>query len=155
MVLNYGVSVDYTKRAIDLVRRGAEKAGKSLADVDLPQLIVVSLSDDDPDQAIHEGKKLVAYYVATEPHIMKASGVDEDVVAKAKSMMGWPATMEDYERASSVIPEEIVREILAVGTSDDCRAKVDEHIAAGVTCPILYPLRGNIREVIDAFGRAS
>ena len=151
VVLNYGVSVDYIRRAIGLVEQGAAKAGKTLADVDLPELIVVSLSDEDPDQAIHEGKKLVAYYVATEPHIMKASGVDEDIVAKAKSMMGWPATTDDYERASHVIPEDIVRDIIAVGTADECRTKVKQYVDAGVTCPILYPLMGNIRQVIDAF----
>ena len=79
-------------------------------------------------------------------NFVAAQGAD-----KAKALMGWPATEEDYERASAVIPEEIVRDIMAVGTADDCRAKVKEYIEAGVTCPILYPLRGNIKEVIDAF----
>lgn len=149
--LNYGVSVEYVKRAIGLVEKGAKKAGKTLADIDLPELMVVSMSDEDPDEALHAGKKLAAYYFATEPHIMKASGVDEEIAEKAKSLMGWPATEEDYERASVVIPEDIVRDIMAVGTAEDCRRKVKEYMEAGVTCPILYPLRGNIREVIDAF----
>jgi 5,10-methylenetetrahydromethanopterin reductase len=149
--LNYGVSVDYVKRAIALVEKGAQKAGKSIQDVDLPELMVVSMSDEDPDAALHAGKKLAAYYFATEPHIMKASGVSEEIADKAKALMSWPATEKDYERASAVIPEEIVRDIMAVGTADDCRAKVKEYLDAGVTCPILYPLRGNIKEVIDAF----
>lgn len=149
--LNYGVSVDYIKRAIALVEKGAQKAGKSIKDVDLPELMVISMDDEDPDAALHSGKKLAAYYFATEPHIMKASGVSEEIADKAKALMGWPATEEDYERASAVIPEEIVRDIMAVGTADDCRAKVKEYMDAGVTCPILYPLRGNIKEVIDAF----
>jgi 5,10-methylenetetrahydromethanopterin reductase len=149
--LNYGVSVDYVKRAISLVEKGAQKAGKTIQDVDLPELMVVSMSDEDPDDALHSGKKLAAYYFATEPHIMKASGVSEEIADKAKALMSWPATEEDYERASAVIPEEIVRDIMAVGTADDCRAKVKEYLDAGVTCPILYPLRGNIKEVIDAF----
>jgi 5,10-methylenetetrahydromethanopterin reductase len=149
--LNYGVSVDYIKRAIALVEKGAAKAGKSLSNIDLPELMVVSMSDENPDAALHAGKKLAAYYFATEPHIMKASGVDEEIAEKAKALMGWPATEEDYERASAVIPEDIVRDIMAVGTADDCRRKVKEYLDAGVTCPILYPLRGNIKEVIDAF----
>ena len=149
--LNYGVSVDYVKRAIALVEKGAQKAGKTIKDVDLPELMVISMSDEDPDAALHSGKKLAAYYFATEPHIMKASGVSEAIADKAKALMGWPATEEDYERASAVIPDEIVRDIMAVGTADDCRAKVKEYMDAGVTCPILYPLRGNIKEVIDAF----
>jgi len=149
--LNYGVSVDYVRRAIGLVEKGAKKAGKTLAEIDLPELMVVSMSDEDPEAALHAGKKLAAYYFATEPHIMKASGVDEEIADKAKALMGWPATEEDYERASAVIPEEIVRDIMAVGNAEDCRRKVKEYLDAGVTCPILYPLRGNIKEVIDAF----
>ena len=149
--LNYGVSVDYVKRAIALVENGTAKAGKSLSNIDLPELMVVSMSDENPDAALHAGKKLAAYYFATEPHIMKASGVDEEIAEKAKALMGWPATEEDYERASAVIPEDIVRDIMAVGTAEECRRKVKEYLDAGVTCPILYPLRGNIKEVIDAF----
>lgn len=149
--LNYGVSTDYVRRAIGLVEKGAHKAGRTLQDIDLPELVVVSLSDKDPDAAVHAGKKLAAYYFATEPHIMKASGVSEEIANKARAMMGWPATQEDYEKASVVIPEELVRNIMAVGTANECRAKVKEYMAAGVTCPILYPLMGNIKEVVDAF----
>ncbi|MGQ0670123.1 MAG: LLM class flavin-dependent oxidoreductase [Actinomycetota bacterium] len=151
VVLNYGVSVDYIRRAIGLVERGARKAGKTLGYLDLPELIVCSLSDEDPDAALLEGKKLAAYYFATEPHIMRASGVSEEVAEKAKALMGWPATEEDYLRAAAVIPENLVRNIMAVGTSAECRAKVKEYVDAGVTCPILYPLMGNIKAVIDAF----
>jgi 5,10-methylenetetrahydromethanopterin reductase len=100
---------------------------------------------------LHEGKKLAAYYFATEPHIMKASGVSEEIAAQARALMSWPATEADYEVASRVIPDEIVRDIMAVGTAAECRAKVADYVAAGVTCPILYPLRGNIRQVVDAF----
>ncbi len=149
--LNYGVSVDYVKNAISLVEKGAKKAGKTIKDVDLPELVVVSMSDENPDEALHAGKKLAAYYFATEPHIMKASGVSEEIADKAKALMGWPATEDDYERASAVIPDEIVRNIMAVGTAEECRQKVKQYVDAGVTCPILYPLRGNIKEVIDAF----
>jgi 5,10-methylenetetrahydromethanopterin reductase len=131
--LNYGVSVDYVKRAIALVEKGAAKAGKSLSNIDLPELMVVSMSDENPDAALHAGKKLAAYYFATEPHIMKASGVDEEIAEKAKALMGWPATEEDYERASAVIPEDIVRDIMAVGTAEECRRKVKEYLDAGVT----------------------
>jgi 5,10-methylenetetrahydromethanopterin reductase len=151
VVLNYGVSVDYIKRAVSLVNTGARRVGRTAADLDLPELIVCSLSDEDPDLAMLEGKKLAAYYFATEPHIMRASGVSEEIAARVKGLMGWPATEEDYLRASAVIPDDLVRNIMAVGTGDECRAKVKEFLEAGVTCPILYPLMGNIREVVDAF----
>ncbi len=151
VVLNYVVSVEYIRRAVALVEQGARKAGKTLADVDRPELLVCCLSDERPDLAMAEAKKLAAYYFATEPHIMKASGASEELLARVQAIMGWPATEEDYIKAAAVIPDEVVRNIMAVGTSDECRVKVAEYIAAGVTCPILYPMMDDIKPVIDAF----
>ena len=151
VVLNYVVSVDYIRDAVARVEKGALKAGRRLADVDRPELIVCSLSDERPDLAMAEAKKLAAYYFATEPHIMKASGAGEELLARVQSMMSWPATEADYIRASDVIPDAVVRNVMAVGTSDECRAKVADYVAAGVTCPILYPIMDDIEPVIDAF----
>ena len=151
VVLNYVVSVDYIRKAVGLVEKGARKAGKTLTDVDRPELLVCCLSDKDPKAAMAEGKKLVAYYLATEPHIMKASGVSDELLEKVQSMMSWPATEEDYIRTSKVIPDEVVRNVMAVGTTEECRTKVKEYIDAGVTCPILYPMMDDIKPVIDAF----
>ncbi len=123
VVLNYVVSVEYIRDAVKLVENGAKKAGKTLADVDRPELLVCCLSDDNPAEAMAEGKKLVAYYLATEPHIMKASGVSNELLDKVQSIMSWPATEEDYIRASAVIPDEVVRNVMAVGTTKESRTR--------------------------------
>lgn len=151
VVLNYMVSVDYIRGAVSLIEKGAQKAGKSLADVDRPELLVCCLSDENPKAAFAEAKKLAAYYFATEPHIMKASGVDEELLERVQSIMSWPATEEDYRRASAVIPDEVVQNLMAVGTTKECQQKVAEYIAAGVTCPILYPMMDDIKPVVNAF----
>jgi 5,10-methylenetetrahydromethanopterin reductase len=151
VVLNYMVSVDYIREAVELVAKGARKAGRTLHDVDRPELLVCSLSDKNPRAALLEGKKLAAYYFATEPHIMKASDVEDQLLAKVQAVMGWPATEEDYLRASALIPDDVVRKLMAVGTTEECQQKVAEYIAAGVTCPILYPLMDDIQPVVDAF----
>jgi 5,10-methylenetetrahydromethanopterin reductase len=151
VVLNYMVSVDYIREAVKLVEKGAQKAGKRLADIDRPELLVCCLSDEDPSAAMQEGKKLAAYYFATEPHIMKASGVSEELLEKVQAIMGWPATEEDYIKAGKVIPDEVVRDIMAVGTTRECQETVAQYIQAGVTCPILYPMMDDIKPVVDAF----
>jgi len=150
-VLNYVVSVEYIREAVEHVRIGATKVGKTLADVDRPELLVCSLSDDDPEQAMMTGKMLVAYYLGTEPHIMKASKVDEGLIKRVQEVVGWPATEEDYRRAAGIIPDEVVRALMAVGTTRECQDKVAEYIDAGVTCPILYPMMDDIKPAIDAF----
>ncbi len=151
VVLNYVVSTDYIADAVGRVANGAAKVGKSIADIDRPELLVCALSDDDPDAAVMTAKSLLAYYLGTEPHIMKASGADPDLVERVQEIVGWPATEEDYRKAAHLIPDDLVRNVMAVGTAEQCREKVGEYIDAGVTCPILFPMMDNIKPVIDAF----
>jgi 5,10-methylenetetrahydromethanopterin reductase len=150
-VLNYIVPISYIEAAVAQLSTGAERAGRTVSDIDRPELLVCSLSDDDPAAAIMEGKKLVAYYLGTEPHIMKASNVDPDLVDRVQEIVGWPATDADYARAAPLVPDDVLHSVMAAGTSDQCRSKVAEYISAGVTCPILFPMMDDIKPVVDAF----
>ena len=141
----------YIREAVELVSVGAKKSGKSLDQIDRPELLVCSLSDEDPKEAVRTGKSLIAYYLGTEPHIMKASGADPDLVERVKEVVGWPATEDDYRKAADLIPDDLVKSLMAAGTSQQCRETVEEYVDAGVTCPILYPLMDDMRPVIDAF----
>jgi 5,10-methylenetetrahydromethanopterin reductase len=66
------------------------------------------------------------------------------------AVLTWPATHEQVEAASKLVPDEIVQMLTASGTAADARAKVAEYVANGATCPILYPL-GDAKAMIDAF----
>ena len=151
VVLNYIVPTEYIRDSVDLVAQGAAKVDKSIKDVDRPELLVCSLSDNDPDEAMTTGKALVAYYLGTEPHIMEASGADPDLITRVKEIVGWPATEADYRKAADIIPDDLVRSVMAVGTTRECRDKVAQYIEAGVTCPILFPMLDDIKPVVDAF----
>jgi 5,10-methylenetetrahydromethanopterin reductase len=151
VILNYVVTPDYVREAVARVEAGADRVGRSIDDVDRPELLVCSLSDDDPDEAVRTGRSLVAYYLGTEPHIMEASGADPELVDRVKEVVGWPATEADYRRAADLIPDDLARSLMAVGTATQCRDTVAEYVDAGVTCPILYPLMDDMVPVIDAF----
>ena len=150
-VLNYVVSTDYIRDAVAQLAVGAAKVGKPIDEIDRPELLVCSLSNDDPDEAVMTGKSLLAYYLGTKPHIQEASGADPELIARIKEVVGWPATEADYRKAAALIPESLVRTLMAVGTSTQCRDKVAEYIDAGVTCPILYPMMPRIEDVVNAF----
>jgi len=113
--------------------------------------LACSLSEDDPAEAVRTGKALVAYYLGTEPHIMEASGAEPELITKVQEVVGWPATEADYRRAADLIPDSLVRSLMAVGSGAECRTKVAEFIDAGVTCPILYPVMDDVASVVDAF----
>jgi 5,10-methylenetetrahydromethanopterin reductase len=151
-VLNYLVSPSYNVGALEALARGAAKAGRSLDDVDRPQLIVCSV-DNDRQAALDGARLLVTQYLGQQPHIMKASGVPQELLDEIGEVLTWPATHEQVVAASKLVPDDIVQMITASGTPDEVRAKVDEYVAAGCTCPILYPLADDVALMIDTFAR--
>lgn len=151
-VLNYCVPPDYNDMALEQLEIGAKKAGRTLEDLDRPQLVVCSV-DYDHDKAIDTTRELLTQYLAQQPHIAKASGVSMDVVEEIQSILGWPATHEQIQAAKHLVPEELIHKITASGTPDEARAKVQEYINHGATCPILYPVGGDFKLLIDTFAQ--
>jgi 5,10-methylenetetrahydromethanopterin reductase len=149
-LLNYCVPPEYNDRAMEILEKGAGKSGRSLEDIDRPQLIVCSV-DTDRARAILSAKALITQYLAQQPHIARASGVREEIVKEVQSILGWPATKEQITKAMDLVPDELVLRISATGTPDEARAKVDEYIERGCTCPVLYPL-GDPYLMMDTFG---
>ncbi len=152
-VLNYCVAPEYNDKALELLEKGAKKAGRTLAEIDRPQLIVCSV-DEDHDKAIETTKMLLCQYMAQQPHIAKASGVSDEVVHEIQSILGWPATKEQINKAKHLVPDFLVEKITASGTPAEARAKVEEYNKRGCTCPILYAAGGNVKLLIDTFAQA-
>jgi 5,10-methylenetetrahydromethanopterin reductase len=151
-VLNYCVPPEYNINALELLEAGAKKAGRSMKDIDTPQLVVCSV-DYDHDRAIDTTRGLLTQYLAQQPHIAKASGVSQEVVNEIQSILGWPATKEQIQRAKHFVPEELILRISASGTPDEARAKVEEYRKNGCSCPILYPVGGDVKLLIDTFAQ--
>ncbi|MFM7253860.1 MAG: LLM class flavin-dependent oxidoreductase [Ilumatobacteraceae bacterium] len=148
-VLNYLVSPDYNSQAIEALERGAAKAGRSLDDIDRPQLVVCSVHED-RQTALDMARLMVTQYLGQQPHIMQASGVPQSLLDKVGEVLTWPATHEQVVAASKLVPDEIVQMLTASGTPSEARAKVQQYVDHGCTCPILYPL-GDVTAMIDAF----
>ncbi len=151
VVLNYMVSPEYNRSAMEHLAVGAARAGRSLDEIDRPQLVVCSL-DQNRELALDRSRELLTQYLGQQPHIMKASGVDPALIEEIGKVLTWPAGPEEIHRAMRLVPDEAVQMITASGTPEECRAKVDEYIATGATCPILYPLGSDVRLMIDTFG---
>ena len=149
-VLNYCVPPEYNDLYIKHLKIGAKRAGRSIDDIDRPQLIVCSI-DEDEDKARYYAKSLLTQYVAQQPHIAKASQTPKDIIDKVQSILGWPATKDQISKAMEYIPDEIVDKISASGTPDQARKKVEEYVKRGATCPILYPMAKDVKLMIDTF----
>lgn len=149
-LLNYLVSPAYNAEAMEALEKGAKVAGRRIEDIDRPQLVVASV-DRDRKKALDGARKLVTQYLGQQPHIMKASGVSQELLDEIAQVLTWPATEEQIEQAMALVPDDVVQLITASGTPEEVRAKVREYVANGCTCPVLYPLGEDVKLMIDTF----
>lgn len=149
VVLNYLVSPDYNRQALEHLEIGLARAGRRLEDLDRPQLVVCSVHEDRAT-ALDMARLMVTQYLGQQPHIMKASGVPQSLLARVGEVLTWPATHEQVVAASKLVPDEIVQMLTASGTPAEAREQVAHYVRNGCTCPILYPL-GDVKATIDAF----
>ena len=149
VVLNYLVAPKYNLEAMDALEAGAKKAGKSIDDIDRPQLMICSV-DTDRKKALDGARKMMVQYLGQQPHLMKASGVSQELLDEIHQVLTWPATDEEIEGAMHLVPDDVVQMCTASGSPEEVKAKVREYIDHGCTCPILYPL-GDPKLMIDIF----
>lgn len=149
VVLNYLVSPAYNLRAMDALERGAKKAGRSIDDIDRPQLMICSVGQD-REASLDSARKMITQYLGQQPHLMKASGVSQELLDEIHEVLTWPATEEEIESAMHIVPDDVVQMCTASGSPEEVKAKVREYVDNGATCPILYPL-GDPRLMIDIF----
>jgi 5,10-methylenetetrahydromethanopterin reductase len=148
-VLNYLVNPTYNLQAMDALERGAKKAGRSIDEIDRPQLMICSVGED-RQAALNGARKMITQYLGQQPHLMKASGVSQELLDDIHQVLSWPATEEQIEAAMHLVPDDVVQMCTASGSPAEVKAKVREYIDNGATCPILYPL-GDAKLMIDIF----
>jgi 5,10-methylenetetrahydromethanopterin reductase len=153
VVLNYCVPPEYNEQALSHLAIGANKAGRTIDDLDRPQLIVCSV-DHDHHRAVQSAKELITQYLAQQPHIAEASGTPPETVKQVQSLLGWPATKEQIHQAMQYVPDALIERITASGTPEEVQAKVEAYSRAGCTCPILYPVGDDVKLMIDTFAQA-
>jgi 5,10-methylenetetrahydromethanopterin reductase len=147
--LNYLVNPKYNLEAMDALETGAKRAGRSIDAIDRPQLVICSV-DEDRKKALDAARKMITQYLGQQPHLMKASGVKQELLDEIHQVLTWPATEEQIENAMHLVPDDVVQMCTASGSPSEVKAKVREYIEYGATCPILYPL-GDARLMIDIF----
>ncbi len=148
-VLNYLVNPTYNLQAMDALERGAKTAGRSIDEIDRPQLMICSVGED-RKAALDGARKMITQYLGQQPHLMKASGVSQELLDDIHQVLTWPATEEQIENAMHLVPDDVVQMCTASGSPEEVKAKVREYIDNGATCPILYPL-GDAKLMIDIF----
>lgn len=152
VLLNAMMSTDYTREAVERMRRGAARAGRRLEDLEFPQLISVAM-DDDGDRAREMARKIVTMYIGQQPHIAKASKLPAEFIQEVHDVMGgWPPSDGGIEAAMKLVDDATATRFVVAGTPDECLELARGYVQAGATYPIPLVVSADTTEqIIEVF----
>ncbi|GAC1506856.1 MAG: hypothetical protein NVS2B16_01170 [Chloroflexota bacterium] len=129
------------------IGRSAESHGRSLDSI-LFSGYVLALVADTRRAALNRAKRepFVIYMMSVLSNLsLKRAGFPPDL--RDEIAAAWRA--EDYHRAGSLIPDELLDAFLACGTRDDVARKTLEYHEAGLDVPLIQPILQD-EEQVDA-----
>jgi 5,10-methylenetetrahydromethanopterin reductase len=135
VLLSGGCSPGYIAQCVDEIKKGIEKAGKSLTQCDVAGFISAAVSDN-PREAIDANKLFLAYIFRNTHHrenIRLGGGkVDQEGLAVA-------VAKRDWEAAKKFISDEVVHAHSIAGAAAECRKQLEQFTRGGLNLPILLP----------------
>jgi F420-dependent oxidoreductase-like protein len=140
----------------DHIARGAQKAGRTLADIDLQAGGAVAFSDD-VDRLIERHRPGIAFTLGamgSKDHnfynaAFRRAGFDEEALAVQRKWLEG-----DRAGAAALVPDEMVRNVNMLGTADIVRDRMRTYRDAGVTTLRLHPEGRTPAERLETLGRA-
>ena len=152
VLLNGFTSPAYQAQAFDRMSEGAARAGRSLDDLDLPQVVVVSADDRNPDRALEIARRMTTMYLGQQPHIALASGVPQELLDEVRDEMGgWPPREGGIEAAMPLVPAGVVSSLCVWGDLAACREGLAAYATRSNVYPVPLPVTDNYQEMIEAF----
>jgi len=138
------------------IRRGAERAGRSLADLDLQAGGAVEFTDD-VDKAVARHRPGIAFTLGAmgsrEHNFYNAAfqraGYEEEARAVQRKWLEG-----DRRGAAELVPDEMVLKVNMLGTPEMVRQRMQAYRDAGVTTLRLDPRGASLRERLETLGRA-
>jgi len=139
-------SLDAPGRAALHVSRGAQRAGRDPARIDIASLIpcAVAASRREALQILRPGIALYAGFFPRYNRLLAESGFPEAVRAiKAAWDRG------DRAAAEQAVPDGLIDAVAIAGAPDECRDRIERYRRAGLRLPIVSPRGDTKRSVMD------
>ena len=150
-VLMNWTAVDYLEEAIGHIKRGAEKAGRDLKDIDIAGYVRVAVGDD-VSASRDSLRRPVARYAGNPfyRNFFQQTGFDKEMSAAAAAL-----AEGNLDKAADAITVDMQDQVAVVGTVAECRAALEKRRAAGLQLPVIAPFavgdnKASHRHVIDA-----
>jgi 5,10-methylenetetrahydromethanopterin reductase len=130
----------YIRYALEQVRRGAERGGRSLQTFEVGAYLTVSISEDE-DAAREAVKPFLATFIsllADSPHhpLFASTGFPPEEVER------FAQVFTQGELPTALVTDWVIDTFAIAGSPERCRDGVAKVIDAGVTCPIAFEVPG-------------
>ena len=138
LLIQVGVWPDCLQAALEHVRQGAAKAGRSLDAIDLSAMTYGSVRDD-RRQALDECRPFAAWVPQTVPQYCAIAGIPAaDVAAVQRVYKG--GELHEAAEAAAVATEQMIDKFTLSGTPAEVRAKVDGILSTGIRHVTFFPM---------------
>ena len=127
------------------VSAGAQRAGKDPRSIEIVNRIMVFVTEDRP-RARDLFRTTFAPYFATGVYNAYLAWIGHEEIA-ARAREGWGE--KNREKTRAAITDELIDEIAAFGTEEECRERISWCAKAGVHTHIITPLPGMTPEEIQ------
>ncbi|HHV56606.1 MAG TPA: LLM class flavin-dependent oxidoreductase [Firmicutes bacterium] len=128
------------KYALDHVRRGAAKAGRSLDNIDVVSWLYTSVSDDDPASAKKAVSQLVIVSIINSRPILGEMGLElPEELRAALDKNDWKQDHEYISKYLSLLPEDLINKFSVSGTVDNCALTIRRIAELGVNQLAILP----------------
>lgn len=138
--LDFLLPPSYLATALPAIDAGVALRTDGRTGIDITQIVACSVDDREPQDAIDACKAFLTLYLMQQPHIAEHCGVDRELVDRIQEVAGWPATPADIKRAMVLVPNSLVQNVTACGTTAEAFDKLMAYHEAGVRCPIISTL---------------
>lgn len=134
-------------KMLEHVKVGAEKSGRSLADLEIVSRFMVCVTDN-KESARGFMRGFFGPYFATSVYNRFVAWCGFEDEAKEISA-GWQA--KDRARVGAAVTDAMIDSIAVIGSADECRDKLEAFRDAGVTTPMVSPIVGDEASAIAMF----
>lgn len=143
------------RERLKLVKKGAEKAGRPLEDIDMGVYLYTSVTEKAEDA--YDQIETVKSQIIPSPELLKEAGYDVELPNELQSISYFEALptsewIQKFLAFGQLIPREAALNFSIAGTVEDCINKIAEFIKAGVRHFLLLNVGPDPRQVMKAYG---
>ena len=144
VLLNGFLPVSYVQHARERINAGEARAGRELGSVDVAGAIVTSM-DPDGQVARDRVRGFLAMYLTRFPNIARETGLEQEYLESLHQAMAEGGV----EAAAKLVSDEVVDLLVAAGTPEECRARVEAYRQHGVDLPVIFAVGPDLRLTLE------